>query len=94
MLVRHLRSGYPVTIVTPGKYLLSASQPTSPAPADVAVGRSLGGGIGVTVLLILLGVVVFIPAGLLVVVITAVRRNLARRRLSRAGELPQAGAQA
>jgi hypothetical protein len=73
------------TIAKSGKYELRASQASSPAPADIAVGRSLGGGIGGTVVLILLAVLVFGPASVVIAGVTAVRRRRSRARALAAG---------
>ena len=77
------RSGIAVasfTIVTPGKYVLSAGLPSSPAPTDVAVGQGLGGGIGTTVILAIVAVfalVFSVVAG----AVTGLLRHRSRRAL-------------
>ena len=69
------------TIARPGTYVLSAGLPTSPDPVDIAVGRSIGAGIGATVILILVAVFVLGPAAVVVGAVTAVRRHRSRRAL-------------
>jgi hypothetical protein len=85
------RSGQAVadfTIVKSGRYELSASRATSPAPADIAIGRSLGGGIGGTIALILVAMLVLGPASIVIAGITAARRRRSRRRALAAEPLP------
>lgn len=68
------------TIITPGRYVLSAGLPSSPAPTNVAVGRGLGGGIGATVVLAIVAVfalVISVVAGGL----TGLLRHRSRRAL-------------
>ena len=69
------------TIARPGTYVLSADLPTSPDPVDIAVGRSIGAGIGATVILILVAVFALGPAAVVVGAVTAVRRHRSRRAL-------------
>lgn len=67
------------TIARPGTYVLSAGSPTSPVPVDIAVGRSIGAGIGAIVILLLVAVFALGPAAVVVGAVTAVRRNRSRR---------------
>jgi len=63
------------TISQPGRYVLAATTPAAgAAPADVAVGGGLGGGIVRGVLFIVAGVLLFFGA-LLAALITAIRRR-------------------
>jgi hypothetical protein len=73
------------TITRPGTYVLSAGLPSSPAPVDIAVGRSIGAGIGATVILILVAVFALGPAAVVVGAVTAVRRHRSRRVLLAGG---------
>jgi hypothetical protein len=84
------------TIATPGTYILSAGLPSSPAPVDIAVGRSIGTSIGATVILILVAVFALGPAAVVVGAVTAVRRHRSRRVLLAGGPpgwpgMPHAG---
>jgi hypothetical protein len=62
------------TITRPGRYVLGAAPASGATPADVAAGRSLGGGIVRGVLLIVAGVLLFLGA-LLAALITAIRHR-------------------
>jgi hypothetical protein len=73
------------TIARPGMYVLSAGLPTSPVPVDIAVGRSIGAGIGATVVLILVAIFALGPAAVAVGAVTAVRRHRSRRALLAGG---------
>lgn len=79
------------TIARPGAYVLSAGLPSSPAPVDVAVGRSIGAGIGGTVILSLVAVFALGPAGVAVGAVTAVRRHRSRLALLAGGPPGRSG---
>lgn len=77
------------TISQPGRYRLVASNVTPRSITDLAAGRGLGQGVTAGVLLVLAGLAV-LAAGLLVGVITLVRRRRARRNLQHASSAPAA----
>jgi hypothetical protein len=62
------------TITRPGRYVLSAHPSGGVAPADVAVGQGLGGGLLAGVLLVIGAVACFVT-GLLTVIFTLARRR-------------------
>jgi hypothetical protein len=68
------------TIVTPGRYLLEAGQPTSSALKDIAVGRGFAASLITSVIEVVIGVLALIGGAVAAVVIT-VRRSLYRRRV-------------
>ena len=74
------QSAMSFTIDQPGRYVLAASDVTPSSITDVAVGRGIGGGVFVPVVLVLAGVFVLL-AGLAIALVTAFRRRRARRRL-------------
>ena len=67
------------TIRSPGQYYLTASDVAPRSIADIAAGRGIGHNVLIEVLLVILGLVIFGPAGLLIGGITAYRRHRARR---------------
>jgi len=80
-----------VTINRPGPYYLAAENVTPGSITDLAAGRGIGRGVLNAVLVILAGIFVLVPAGLLIGVITAVRRHRSRRaRLAAAWPPPAA----
>ena len=70
-----------VTVGSPGRYLLGASNPVPRSITDVAVGRGIGHGALISLLLALVALFALIPAGLLVGGVTASRRRRVRRSL-------------
>ena len=70
-----------VTVGRPGRYLLGASNPVPRSITDVAVGRGIGHGALISLLLALVALFALIPAGLLVGGFTASRRRRVRRSL-------------
>lgn len=70
-----------VTVGRPGRYLLGASNPVPRSITDVAVGRGIGHGALISLLLALVALFALIPAGLLVGGVTASRRRRVRRSL-------------
>jgi hypothetical protein len=70
-----------VTITRAGRYELATAPLSGPPPADVAVGRGLGGGIVRGILFILAAVLLFIAA-LITGLITGIRRSRDRRRMA------------
>ena len=77
------------TIDRPGAYHLGARKVEPSSLTDIAVGRGIGQSVFIAVLLPLIGIFVLAPAGLLVGIITAVRRRRARRTLLAARSVPQ-----
>jgi Protein of unknown function (DUF2510) len=71
-----------IQIAQPGTYLLSAAEPTRPGVTDIAVGRDIAHGILSSVVLLLTAVLILLPAGLVIGILT-----LVRRRRARAGQL-------
>jgi hypothetical protein len=67
------------TIARPGRYYLAARAVTPRSITDLAVGRGIGRGVLIRLLLLLIGILVLTPAGLLVGGITVGRRHRARR---------------
>jgi hypothetical protein len=88
------RSIATVTIVTPGRYVLTAGLPDGQPPADIAVGRGLGHNI-VGTLIPAGGAVVLALAALATWLITFLRRRGSRRAIQLAdppgGWLPAGG---
>ena len=70
-----------VTVGRPGRYLLGTSNPVPRSITDVAVGRGIGHGALISLLLALVALFSLIPAGLLVGGVTASRRRRVRRSL-------------
>lgn len=70
-----------VTVGRPGRYLLGTSNPVPRSITDVAVGRGIGHGALISLLLALVALFALIPAGLLVGGVTASRRRRVRRSL-------------
>jgi hypothetical protein len=62
------------TITRPGRYLLTSGVPTSPAPADIAIGRDIGASIVRPVILLVFGVLA-LAGGVVLGVLTAARRR-------------------
>jgi hypothetical protein len=62
-----------------GTYLLTVGKPSRPGVTDIAVGRSVGRGIGASVLMLVTAILVLVPAGLVVGILTVVRRRRDRR---------------
>ena|SRR5215475_12748606 len=62
-----------------GTYLLSIGEPTRPGVTAAAVGGSIGRGIVASVVLLVTATLILIPVGLVVGIVTAVRRRRARR---------------
>lgn len=67
------------TIDRPGTYVLQVGEPSSPQVTSAAVGRGIGWGVVLPVLLVLGAVFGLIPAALVVAIVTLVRRRSARR---------------
>jgi hypothetical protein len=79
------------TIAHPGAYYLAATNVTPRSITDLAAGRGIGESVFIYVLLPLIGIFVLAPGGLLVGIITAVRRRGARRAQSAAPWTPPPG---
>ena len=69
------------TVGRAGRYALGARNVVPGSITDVAVGRGIGHGALISLLLFVLGLFVLLPAGVAVGAVTAVRRRRARRRL-------------
>jgi hypothetical protein len=69
------------TIRSPGQYDLTASDVAPHSIADIAAGRGIGHGVFIDVLLIVAGLIIFGPAGLIIGGIALYRRHRARRTL-------------
>ncbi len=69
------------TVGKAGRYILRTADATPDATMDLAVGRDIGRGTLVPLVLLLAGVLALAPAGITTGVLTFVRRRPARRRL-------------
>jgi hypothetical protein len=67
------------TIDRPGRYVLGTRDATPYSITDIAVGRGIGHGIAVPIILMLAGILVLAPAALAIGGITAFRRRRSRR---------------
>src|SRR5690349_23392834 len=76
------------TITKPGRYLLTDGQATSPAPTDIAVGKGIGAAVVRPVLLIVFGALAF-AGGLVLLILTTLRRRMRRRAQAWMGQQPQ-----
>jgi hypothetical protein len=78
-----------VTIGHPGRYLLRATNVVPHSITDVAVGRGIGHGMLIPLVLTLVALFALIPAGLLAGGVTFFRRRRARHSLPQALQAPQ-----
>jgi hypothetical protein len=75
------------TISQPGRYVLRATPTSGATPADVAVGRGIGGGVVRGILFIVAAVLLFFAA-LITALITAIRHRRGRRMAAPAQGAP------
>lgn len=79
------------TITTPGRYVVTTGTPTSPAPADIALGPGLGSALATAIVGLVFGILALIAAVFLVIG-TAVRRRIWAARLLAGGPFAVRGA--